>query len=444
MRPRQVDAYRRSMRRARAEMLDQVTAWVRARPWLGDLTAAAVLAGLLAPLSVRLLLAGDLGIGWTIVVCGALVVLHAGVALRRLAPVLVFAALAGAELLLTAAPLLHEPGAGTSYTAVLLPSSLVYVVAAYSVSAHARRPWPLLSLLVGVCGALLVTARVTTGPGQVNTIGEVLFFFAALVAMVAAAWALGRFRRLHAEQLTALAERAERAEADREQRDRQAAADERARIARELHDVVAHSVSVMVRQAEGGRYVAGKDPAAAAAALATIAETGREALTDMRALLGVLDPGPAPHTTEPQPSVDDLAELVERVRASGQPVRLLVEGEPQPLERAAHLAAYRLVQEALTNVVKHAGPDVEAVVGLSWSREALRVRVTDQGLPPPARVSAVPGRGLLGMQERLQLAGGHLRAGPAESGGFEVQGEIPTAAAGAGRRRERSWAAQSG
>jgi signal transduction histidine kinase len=440
MRPRPIDAYRRSMRRGRAETLDQVTAWVRARQWLGDLAAAVVLAGLLAPLSVRLLLAGDLGSAWTVVVGGALVVLHAGVALRRVAPLLVFGALAAAELVLTAAPLLHEPGAGASYTAVLLPSSLVYLVAAYSVSAHTRRPWPLVSLLVGVCGALLVTARVTTGPDsatQLNTFGDVLFFLGALVSMAAAAWALGRFRRLHAEQLAALAERAERAEADREQRDRQAAADERARIARELHDVVAHSVSVMVRQAEGGRYVAGKDPAAAAAALANIAETGREALTDMRALLGVLDAGTAPHTTEPQPSVDDLAELVERVRASGQPVRLRVEGEPQPLERAAHLAAYRLVQEALTNVVKHAGPDVEAVVRLSWSREALRVRVTDRGLPSWATVSAVPGRGLLGMQERLQLAGGHLRAGLAESGGFEVQGEIPTAAAGAGRCRER-------
>lgn len=182
--------------------------------------------------------------------------------------------------------------------------------------------------------------------------------------------------------------------------------------------------------------MSGKDPAAAAAALSTIAETGREALTDMRSLLGVLDAGTSTEAAEPQPTLDDLPDLVQRVRASGQRVRLSVDGDPQPLDRTAHLAAYRLVQEALTNVVKHAGPGVEAEVALSWGREALRLRVSDRGASPRATDGSVPGgRGLVGMQERLQLIGGRLHVGPADAGGFQVEGEIPTAAAGSGRGR---------
>lgn len=429
------------MSTTRGRSLDTLQAWAR-RPWVGDAALAAALAGLFVTPSVGLLRDSGAGTGWTVVLLSGVVVLHVAVAFRRAAPVLVFAVLAGTELVLALAPILSDPDApGTDYSAVLLPSSLSYLVGAYTVSAHARRPWPLLSLLVGVVGALLVTARVATASGsagaaQDDTVGELLLVASALLAAVAAAWALGRYRRLRAEQFATLAERVRRAEADREQRDRQAAADERARIARELHDVVAHSVSVIVRLAEGGRYVSGKDPAAAAAALSTIAETGREALTDMRSLLGVLDVGTSTEAAEPQPTVDDLPDLVQRVRASGQRVRLSVDGEPQPLERTAHLAAYRLVQEALTNVVKHAGPGVEAEVRLSWGREALRLRVSDRGASPRATDGSVPGgRGLVGMQERLQLIGGRLHVGPADAGGFQVEGEIPTAAAGSGRGR---------
>jgi signal transduction histidine kinase len=129
--------------------------------------------------------------------------------------------------------------------------------------------------------------------------------------------------------------------------------------------------------------------------------------------------------------LDDLPHLVERLRASGQPVSLRIEGDPEPMDGAAHLAAYRLVQEALTNVVKHAGPDVEAEVRLTWSRRALRLQVTDSGPAPPAQDVPVRGRGLTGMRERLQLVGGRLSAGEGRSGGFTVTGEIPTAQAGA-------------
>jgi signal transduction histidine kinase len=421
----------------RGAVVERVDAWTRRRPWLSDLLLAALLAGLLVPLSLTLVLDSDAGTGWTLTLWCLLGVMHLAVVLRRRAPVASFLVLAVAELGLAVAPLLGAAGGpGTSYPAVLLPSSLVYLVGAYTISAYGRRPWPLLSLVVGLLGGLLVIVRTATahggsavpGPGVA---GDLLLLAGALLAAVVAAWALGRFRRLRADQLIALTERARRAEADREQRDRQAAADERARIARELHDVIAHSVTVMVRQAEGGRYVAAKDPAAAAAALATIAETGRTALTDMRSLLGVLGSEREPAATQPQPTLDDLPDLVQRLRASGQPVSLRVEGSPQPMDRAAHLAAYRLVQEALTNVVKHAGPDVAAEVVLTWSRQALRLHVTDRGAPPPA-ADGVPtgGHGLTGMRERLQRVGGRLSVGPGESGGFAVVGEIPTAAAG--------------
>jgi signal transduction histidine kinase len=411
-----------------------VDAWTRRRPWLGDLVFAAVLAGVLAPASWVLLRSGDVDEPWVAVLACLLATMHVAVAGRTHRPVPVFLLLAGAELGLALAPFLSDVATtDATYPAVFLPSSLTYLVAAYSVSAYGGRPWPLLSLVIGVLGALLVTVRVVTAPAPdgappADTIGEFLFMAGALLAAVVAAWALGRFRRLRADQLAALTERAHRAEADREARDRQAAADERARIARELHDVIAHSVTVMVRQAEGGRYVSTKDPAAAATTLATIAETGRTALTDMRSLLGVLRAGTESAATDPQPTLDDLPDLLQRMRAAGQPVSLRVDGDPRPLPRAAHLAAYRLVQEALTNVVKHAGPDVDTEVVLTWSPDMLRLQVTDHGAPPRAN-DGLPtgGRGLTGMRERLHLVGGRLSAGPADSGGFAVVGEIPTA-----------------
>ncbi len=428
------------MRSERGAGLERVDAWARRRPELSDALLAVVLAGVLGPVSLAMVRDARLDGGPAVAVWALLGTLHVAVAFRRRAPVPAFLVLAAAELGLAVAPFLADAGEpGTSYPAVLLPSSLAYLLGAYSVSAYGRHRWPSLSLAVGLLGALLVTVRVATDPGPTTALGadgsgELLLLAAAALGAVVAAWALGRFRRVRADQLAALAERARRAEADREQRDRQAAAEERARIARELHDVVAHSVTVMVRQAEGGRYVAAKDPAAAASALGAIAETGRTALTDMRSLLGVLDGAGSPGSTDPQPTLDDLPDLVQRIRASGQPVGLRIEGEPRPMDRAAHLAAYRLVQEALTNVVKHAGPDVEAEVVLTWSPRGLRLQVTDRGSPPRATdVLPAGGRGLTGMQERLHLVGGRLTVGPAESGGFAVLGEIPVAGAGAVR-----------
>ncbi len=376
--------------------------------------------------------ASDLGRAWTVVLYAALVVLHLAVFGRRVATLPVFTICAAAELVVALAPTLHDSSRDAVYPAILLPSSVAYLVAAYTLSAWGRDRWPSVSLGVGLAGALVAVVRAWTSrtePGvMVNGTSDLLALTGLASAFVVAAWALGRSRRLRTEQLAALAERARVADADRERREREVVAEERARIARELHDVIAHSVSVMVRQAEGGRYVAATDPAAASGALAAIAETGREALTDIRVMLGVLDPEHGPASLGPQPRVEDVTELVERVRASGQPVRMRVEGDAQPLDRAAHLAAYRLVQEALTNVVKHAGPHTEVEVVLTWGDRLLELTVADSGGGTPAGPHEGSGRGLLGMRERLELVGGTLQAGPA-AGGFTVVGKVPTTAA---------------
>lgn len=408
--------------------------WVRDHRWVGDLASALLLTGAALPASVGMIDGSDLTVAWTWTLNAALVAMHAALCFRTRSPVVVFGVAAAAELLLALGPYLSDPESAASFPAVLVPSSAAYLVAAYSLSAAGRAPWPLLSLIVGVIGSLVVAVRVWVSGSAPELMeggaSDLLFLTGLLLAAVVAAWALGRNRRLRADRMAALVERARRAELDRERSQREAAAEERARIARELHDVIAHSVSVMVRQAEGGRFVAATNPDAAATALATIADTGREALTDIRSMLGVLDGGSGPAALGPQPTVDDIPELVERVRASGQPVQLHVTGEPRPLGRSAHLAAYRLVQEALTNVVKHAGPDVAADVALTWDTDVLRLEVTDQGAPFRATDGMSPdGRGLVGMRERLQLVGGTLRVGPAESGGFAVMGEIPTGGA---------------
>lgn len=424
--------------------MDRADDWLRRSWWVTGPVIATVVAVLVGPSSVNAVLESGLGASWTQALLVAIVVMHVAVAFRSLFPVLTFGVLAAAELVLAIAPPISDVQEGF-YPAVLLPSGLAYLLGAHSVSAMSPRPWPAVSLLVGIVGSLVAVVRLlladTTLSGTVP--GGLPTLLATFLGAVLAVWGVGQYRRLRAGQVAALAERARRAEADREQRDRRAAADERARIAREMHDVVAHSLSVMVRQADAGRYVIGTDSAAAERVLATIADVGREALTDMRALLGVLREGEdgQAEAMAPQPTLDDLPDLVERVRTSGQPVRLVVEGRPRPLDRAAHLAGYRLVQEALTNVGKHAGSDAEAEVALVWSRRGLRLQVTDSGsgnAGPDRQGTGKPdggGGGLRGMRERVQLAGGTLHAGPLPDGGWRVQADLPTGRTSGGAAR---------
>lgn len=317
----------------------------------------------------------------------------------------------------------------------------LYGVATYDLRRGARYT----ALGVGWIAAGLCTLR-WSAPYELADRGPTAFVLLGLsVSVTWVGGALVRTRRLATEQAV---ERARAAELDAERQLRLAAAQERAQIARELHDIVAHSVAVMVVQADGGRYVAARDPARAVAALATIAESGREALTQMRQLLGVLrderrepcpgglgsregarDPAAAP--TTPQPVLADLPALLDGVRGAGVAVH---DRFPDPLpETTAQVAAvaYRIVQESLTNVLRHAGPRAAVEVGLWSAGDRLVVQVSDDGFGAAAAAPGErgpardTGRGLVGMRERVALVSGRVSAGPAPGGGWRVHAELP-------------------
>jgi signal transduction histidine kinase len=255
-----------------------------------------------------------------------------------------------------------------------------------------------------------------------------------------AAWVLGTWAKERRAYVGTVEERATRLEAEREQRDAQAVAEERERIARELHDVVTHHVSVIVIQAGAGLRAIEKRPAEARKALAAIDSTGRLALADMRRMLGILGtPTPAGEmvgagdaTTDPlapMPGFDRLGELLEQVRATGLPVELAVEGDPRRLDPGIELSAYRIIQEALTNTLKHAR-GATAQVRVRYGTAELDIDVTDRG-GTGDRGIGVPGesgRGLIGMRERVAVFGGRFEAGPMP-GGFRVSARLPIAPA---------------
>jgi signal transduction histidine kinase len=248
-------------------------------------------------------------------------------------------------------------------------------------------------------------------------------FFSVVVVGVLP-WALGWTLRRRARTAQAHRALAEQLDAERDLRARAAADDERARVARELHDVVAHCVSVMVIQAGGARLVMDAEPARAEESLRIVERAGREALAEMRRLLGVMDPGKDPAPLAPSPGIADVADLVTRTCDSGFPARLDVRGDPVPLTPALDLCAYRIVQEALTNAIKHAGPASVRVI-VRWSAAALDVVVEDDGSGPPAGAGAAGGHGLAGMRERAALHGGRLDVGAGPAGGFIVHAHLP-------------------
>jgi signal transduction histidine kinase len=299
------------------------------------------------------------------------------------------------------------------------------LVALYTVGAHCgrRASRRVLLAFAVVVGPMMLLG---TGPeGTRSSLGEVAFAY----LMYGTVWLVGDNLQTRRANVAALRERAERAERDREEEARRAVAEERGRIAREMHDVVAHSMSVMVVQASGARRVIGEDPDRAEHALELIEETGREALTEMRRLLGVLrdEDGTAAAGRDPQPSLDRLDDLVDECRAAGLPVALERRGEERPLPPGIDLAAFRIVQEALTNVRRHAGP-ASAGVTITYSGREVEVEVADDGrglgADPPAD-GADTGHGLVGMRERAALYGGSVRAGPRPGGGFAVRALLP-------------------
>ncbi|MFF3910968.1 sensor histidine kinase [Streptomyces sp. NPDC001848] len=248
----------------------------------------------------------------------------------------------------------------------------------------------------------------------------------------ALAWVLGDSLRTRRAYFAQLEERAARLEKEREAQAKVAVAAERARIARELHDVVAHNVSVMVVQADGAAYVLDTAPDQARKALETISTTGRQALAEMRRLLGVLRTGEHKEEGEyvPQPDVEQIDELVEQCRSAGLPVDFKVEGTPRPLPSGVELTAYRIVQEALTNTRKHGGPGAGASVRLVYFDDGLGLLVEDDGKGAPHELyeeGGLDGRGhgLIGMRERVGMVGGTLDAGPRPGGGFRISALLP-------------------
>lgn len=330
---------------------------------------------------------------------------------RRRAPVQAAAVVVAAGLL----ELAVAPDFLVANVAVLM---MIYALAAYAPRWAAQA-----GLALGFIGAALAAVRWF---GYATDPFTMLLNAGAIAVTVITAWALGNLRRARLEKLTALEERAQLLELERDQEMRLAATTERARIARELHDVVAHSLSVVIAQADGGRYAGKADPAAATDALEAIAATGRQALADMRSLLGVLREGGGEEYA-PQPDVGAIPALVEDVRASGLDVDLIVEGEPQQLAAGPQLAAYRIVQESLTNVLKHAGPASRAWVRLQWRPDALELSVLDDGRGASSAMvdSDGNGQGLRGMRERAELHRGRLDAGPRHGGGFGVHAALP-------------------
>jgi len=312
-------------------------------------------------------------------------------------------------------------------------SDIAVLVVLYTLAAARPRRIAVPGLLACLVGCVLAVNTWVPGHSRDSwtTLGEVLAFY-CLFALTA--WLLGDMTRWRNGYYQALEERAARLEQERDAQARIAAAAEQARIARELHDVVAHNVSVMVVQADGASYVLDSSPELARKALSAISVTGRQALAEMRSLLGVLrsaSQGPGGADLDPQPGIEQLPGLLEQARAAGLHVSFTVTGLPRPLPQGAALTVYRVVQESLTNARKHGGPGVTAAVSLRYGEGELGITVIDDG-SATLKDSDGLGHGLIGMRERVELFGGTVSAGLRPYGGFQVAVTLP-AASPAGR-----------
>jgi signal transduction histidine kinase len=330
------------------------------------------------------------------------------------------------------APVAVSLGVQATFTAgalvVVQPDSIpqaiaVFVLATYGAAVGART-WQA-AISCGLASALLLGTQGLLDE-QYGAVGAVL----ANVVYVVLVWTTAAAVRVHADRSARASSLAAEAleHADRHARD--AVAAERARLARELHDVVAHALSIVVVRARGGVHEARAEPAAGTVALRDVEEVAARALADMRRLLELVQPadddGAGLH---PQPGLADVPELVRRTGLAGVPTRLTVAGEPRPVSPGLGLTVYRVVQESLTNVARHGRSRAE--VALTWGAGRLRLEVTD-GPPPGERPAAGrgraghrDGRGLTGMRERVELFGGSLEAGPTANGGFAVRADLP-------------------
>jgi signal transduction histidine kinase len=410
-----------------------LAALLLAGSWVGnDATETVVVSGPLAAADwLR-----DPAVGWVLIgICVA------AVAVRRRWPV---AALAAASFAAVAQMGLAETP---------VPADLAVPVVLYTVAAHRRR-----ALSLALLGAALTvvtawsayvaldgrpdgwldrTAAMNAtdagergGPvpdaprqaGRPSTFGPTDWGgLPVLGSLLVVAWAVGWGMHSRRAYLAELLARARDLEREHEQQAALAVAAERARISRELHDVVAHGLAVIVMQAQGGAAAFAKRPADTLAALDTIVATGRASLADMRAVLS--ETGPLGGEAQPVAGLAQLPRLVDQVRHAGTPVELHVDGAPRPVPAGVDVSAFRIVQEALTNTMKHAGPGARARVVVSYDSAELRLDASDDGTGTPA--AGATGNGLRGMRERATLLGGEVSAGPGPGGGYVVRARIP-------------------
>jgi signal transduction histidine kinase len=270
---------------------------------------------------------------------------------------------------------------------------------------------------------VLAAGNLIASMGPKTKVSDAVFFTVVPGIAVLITRRAVRERQVLADTLAARAELLER---EHEMREREALADERARIARELHDLVAHNVSVMVVQAGVERHSLPEDQAATRETLSSIEQAGRQALVEARRLLGVLRQNGDAERLEPQPTIARVGFLVEQIERAGLPVKLSVEGDEVPLPAGVDLCAYRIVQEALTNTLKHAGPTCAEVL-LRYGPGGLDIDVRDDGRGTGSTNDDGAGHGLIGMRERVALYGGRLETGPRAGGGFGVHAHLPLA-----------------
>ena len=316
---------------------------------------------------------------------------------RRRAPSLVFSLIASVALV-------------QWLVSVPLPADIALLVALFNLAVHATPKRALLGAVVVLAGTIMASVRWVPGGDVVKSI---VFLSGLLVAALFVGIALRTWR----SYMDSLRERTKRLEYESTQQAMLAAANERSRIAREMHDVIAHSVSIMVTLADGAVATVDAHPARAKEAMTDVSATGRLALTDMRHLLGVLHPDDLAVDREPQPQLSGVPRLLQGVRATGLDVEFVEVGTPFEIPPGVELTVFRIVQEALTNILKHAQNPSAAQVTLTFQQPFVDVRVMDDGRSVRRRQD---GHGLRGMRERATLSGGTFTAGPRQTGGWEV------------------------
>jgi signal transduction histidine kinase len=331
------------------------------------------------------------------------------IALRRRWPLAVAVTIAGV--------VAWQEALGGDITENSITPLLTFPMAVYAVAAYSDRRRAFIGL--GAVLALIWLDVVASNHPDTSD-----FLFTALLAT--GPWLVGRIVAARSELAAELRDKADRLEREQEKQAALAVANERARIASELHDVVAHNVSVMVVQAAAARRMIDHDPAKAHEALGSVEKTGRSALKELRRMVGMLGTEDEGLALAPQPSVDELEWLVERAREAGLDVDLTIEGERKRLESSVDLSAFRIVQEALRNTLKHAGP-ARAHVLLRYGEHDVEVDVSDDGSGGTGHTQngTGAGQGLVGMRERVAMLGGEIEAGYRKSGGFGVHARLP-------------------